>query len=653
VLARSLEKLPADRFPNAGEFKSALANESYRYTAVPQPVPDTTPPATQPVAAPVEAVPTTGVAGRRRTSPVLLGALGLAVVAAAFGWLRPGTGGTTTNIYRSAIELGEYRFDNNSSEIEISRDGSMLVAALQGEGGEGLFVRNSDEADFRPIPGTSGAWQATFSPEGSWIAYGGTGGLFKISVDGGAPQPLVQEAAHFPSWSDDGWIYFAPDAGGIGRVRETGGVVEELPPDIFVFGPRVLPGGEKVLYTDAEIPAVRILDLATDSVWTVVTEALEGQYVAETGHLLWVDATSVLWAAPFDPGRGELTGERSFVLDGLTRFGNLFARFSVSENGTLVYSAGGGGGAGGADRELVLVDLDGATTVIELDPRDFRDPTWSPNGDVIAYSANTVGEPGDETDIYVYDVLIQDTPRRLTNEGDNQVPVWSPDGSRVVFSSVRGETDGPDLFIKDVDTDEPPRLLLTMPGGQFANDWPAEDLLVFQSFEGGSGGLFLLDMGDGDSVSVREYYDPEANAFGLEVSPDGDLAAYVSNESGQPEVYIRSFPERRAETIVSEGGGRQPTWSPDGTTLYYRGPDGDSLMAAEIRRDPTPAVARRYSVIPWNWTDFALDPAGERLIADRAVATGQASANIPSPERHFLVTNWFRELRERTGGGGN
>jgi serine/threonine-protein kinase len=135
------------------------------------------------------------------------------------------------------------------------------------------------------------------------------------------------------------------------------------------------------------------------------------------------------------------------------------------------------------------------------------------------------------------------------------------------------------------------------------------------------------------------------------VSPDGTLAAYSSNESGQPEVYLRSFPEPGGLTIVSEGGGSIPFWSSDGSTLFYTS-EGRPFTAARIERDPVPVVVSRedafsptgVTVRPFQGS--ALHPDGDRFVLGVAASFNDAA---PGSERFVLVTNWFTELRERLG----
>ena len=651
VVQRALEKLPADRFESAEEFVEALDDTSFTYetvaaAAVPPPLP-VEPPTRRRWLVPALAaalVVTTGVA--------------LAGLAGAFddGASARGAGPAV----RTIMDLGDVTVQPSALyEVVISPDGSRFAIKAEVEGGRAVFQRTAEDLTFRRIPGTehTGAGNLRFSPDGEWIAYADDERLMKVSVLGGQPTPVVPAGDLRPrllDWSVEGWIVFwagDPDGNGLYRVPDTGGTPERLTgsPQWATFNPQLLPDGSGVLFSDRGSESVALYEFESDSVRVLIPRGIDAGYV-ESGHIVYLDEADGLWAVPFDLDTRTVDGDAKPVLQGVASDG-FWGRYAVSRDGTLVFGQGGVTPGGGAPSELVVVGLDGTVTPLNLPARTMFRARWAPDGRTVAYAGRTPTQTTDSTDIYLYDTELGNTPRRLTNVGLNNEPHWSPDGTRVAFTSERDGSDGPDLFVRDVNTDRPPRLLLTLPDGQWITDWPEEDLLVIES--GQQSGIFLVDIG-GDSAVVTQYYRPDADVDDMVVSPDGALAAYGSDESGQDEIYIRSFPDPRAETVVSEGGGRWPFWSPDGATLYYQCEDNLSLCAAEIATEPTAVVTSRRVVMEWPY-GFGPDlhPDGDRLLARRQAraATDDGTDEI-EPARHIVVHNWFGELRRIFGEGG-
>ena len=166
----------------------------------------------------------------------------------------------------------------------------------------------------------------------------------------------------------------------------------------------------------------------------------------------------------------------------------------------------------------------------------------------------------------------------------------------------------------------------------------------------------MLDLSDPDSPRAEAYLEQEADLRDIVVSPDGTLAAYSSNESGGNEVYVRSFPEPGERTLVSEGGGELPFWSPDGNTVYYwrAGGPTEVFRAARLRRDPTPVVLRTDSLFTggaYYEEDSDLHPDGDRLVIPLLQAVGATALEgaAAEPERFLVVTDWFEELLARVG----
>jgi Tol biopolymer transport system component len=363
----------------------------------------------------------------------------------------------------------------------VSPDGSRFAVVGVVDGLRGLYQRGAGDESFRLMPETEGAREPSFSPEGDWIAYATGTAVWRVSVAGGAPRPVISESGLNPRdthWGDDGSIIFSGGTG-LHRVPDTGGEPVPLLGAVRgFFNPSLLPGGWAVIGTVNG--NVVLLDLETDSIRQLIPDAFDPKF-SESGHLLYADGTGGLWAAPFDTERGEVVGASVPIFDGLSilgEFGASFARYSVSRNGTLVYGAGASGGGGVGEVRLLVVDLGGDAEEPPLAPRNFVHHRWSPDGTSIAYASLEAGD--DNPNIYTYDVALGTTPRQLTFEGINFRPVWSPDGTRVAFASARDGSDGFDLFVKNVNDGTPPTAIIHLPGDLAPTDWPSEDVIVFE-----------------------------------------------------------------------------------------------------------------------------------------------------------------------------
>ena len=656
ALAQALEKLPADRFTTAAELAAALGDESFTYQARTRTVATPTPgPAPTQAPAPVPG-PWNRLTLAFATTAILLAGW------TAWDWLRPSPEAPAAYATRLPLDLGAIElglFD----KIVVSPDGSRFAVTGTVEGERALYWRSAGDESFRVVPGTEGARGATFSPDGDWIAYGTTADdLYKVSLSGGAPALLIRtsstnqgsQSVYVSHWGDDGTIVFFNPTGSF-RVPDTGGEPVSLSAPSPILFPHLLPGGWAVLGNPVA-GGVVLLDLAADTVRELTPVGLSPVYV-ETGHILYLDGSGGLWALPFDAGNGDVLGNAVPIVDGVSVMSfqeYRFPRYSVSRNGTLAYGAGGGAGAGvGGGTQLLVVDLEGNAEALALTPRNINDVKWSPDGGTIVYGS--IAEGDSDPDIYTYDVELGTTPRRLTFEGINGRPVFSPDGTRIAFASIREGSDGADLFVETLNDDVPERSLISLAGSQAPTQWPSDTLIVFEQGPNPTD-LWMLDLSDPDSPRAAVYLPLEADLDDVVVSRDGTLAAYASDESGRNEVYIRSFPQPGGRTLVSQGGGASPFWSPDGNTVYYWAATGageyDFFMAARLRRDPTPVVQRRDSLFSGDYirTSSDLHPDGDRVLVLRGVgaSTDQGGAAGPA-ERFVVVVNWFEELRQRLG----
>jgi len=255
-------------------------------------------------------------------------------------------------------------------DFVVAPNGSAFAADLWVDGQRRLVVRPALERDYRTLIDSAGSngMGPVFSPDGEWIAYFGSGeGLMTIPASGGAPQPVVVDGTGTPmlplDWSADGSILFLDGTQwAVRTVPNTGGDSRLVYEDVAYSG-QILPGGNVVL-GEAGV-GVRFVDVARDSSWVIVPEALHPRYV--NGHLFWADNSGTVWANGFDPSAGRLDEGRGIVLEGVT-IQNDWARYDVSENGTLVYSTGGTAEwLGFSHRRFVTVGLDGSVTPAAVD----------------------------------------------------------------------------------------------------------------------------------------------------------------------------------------------------------------------------------------------------------------------------------------------
>jgi Tol biopolymer transport system component len=290
------------------------------------------------------------------------------------------------------------------------------------------------------------------------------------------------------------------------------------------------------------------------------------------------------------------------------------------------------------DRQLVEVDRSGREVVLSPDHRPFDGPRYSPDGRRLA-----VRIAGGGFNIWTFD-LARETFLRLTfNEWGNFFPEWSADGRRIAYAREGSPETGTDLYWTDADGGGVEQVLNSAPGGQWeASFAPGGDWMVFRQNDSVTGrDLWAMSLGDRRSFPLLKTPKDERSA---RFSPDGRYLAYVSNQAGRSEVYVRSFPDSSGTWLVSQGGGTEPAWSPDGRELYYR--SGDWLMAVPIATRPRFSVGRRDSLFSGHYvpnpthTNYDVHPAGNRFVM---VRSGESERQV------MLTLNWTTLLTARAG----
>ncbi|HEX6872555.1 MAG TPA: protein kinase [Micromonosporaceae bacterium] len=634
ALAQALEKLPADRFDSARAFSDALASSGFR-TAV-------------------------GTAGRVSTTGSDRGARIAAAIATLVAIAALGFGLHQRRLARQVAPAATVRFSlglssglvstnvsANSTNLAISPDGRTIAyAVLGGDGTPQVWVRPLDAAMATAIPGTSGAQQPAFSPDGEWIAYlVGTSSVWKVQLNGTAPTPVGNFTLPVVglTWSAAGYIIGGtprgleglPAGGGPSRLLAT---TDSANGELFFNQPKALPDGKTVLF--AIQPRAGLSQTRLGSVTLPSGEVTRYDLIAfdpitvVDGTLIYVQQSGNVMGVPIDLSRGRIPGNPvSLGVAAQTTVAGS-SMFAMSPTGTAAYQP-----------------LNLATTVgwvapggkfepIASTPQAYAYPRLSPDGQRIAL---TVGS-GEQASIWLYD-LVSATLVRLTEAGKpSERPEWTPDGQRVLF---RTERDGPTA-------------IWWQPADMSATATPLQAgiHLIYEGVISPDGKSLVYQLDDADATQANVMYRalegdttsrPIAQTTAIEsqarFSPDGKWVAYVTDASGVAQVVVRPFPGPGGQVQVSGEGGVEPVWSRDGRRLFYRG--GGRMMAASITTTPQFAVTGRVELFKDDYllaiaphANYDVSPDGTRFLVIKPTTQVELS----------VVYGWLSEVRAKLRG---
>jgi len=527
----------------------------------------------------------------------------------------------------------------------LSPDATEIVYAVRRGGTSRLYRRSLDELEPAPVAGTEGASGPFLSPDGQWLGFFAEGKLKVAPLSGGRPTAIADAPSpRGATWGPDGKIVFGPlTAGGLSVVSTTGGSIEtltSLDPERDEKShrwPSFLPGGEAIVFTSwtGGRYNVEALSLRDGRRTTLVENASFARYV-ETGHLVFAKNGSLM-AAPFDPARLELGEPAVAILENVMvddRTGA--AIFAVVDEGLMIYAPGTEGPAPVETGTLLAVDRQGAGRTIAQLQRALQLPRLSPLDS--RQLLVTVTE-GDRTDAWSYE-LDREVTTRLTFEGSNGAAMWTPDASAITFSSDRL---GPfNVFSKPSDGSGSATRVLASPYPQFPTSWSpdGEELLLTEIHPSTGLDVLLLPKGAAEPERLLASSSDDGGAV---FSPNGRFIAYVSNESGVDEVYVREHPGG-GKKLVSAGGGTEPVWSRNGRELFYR--NEEWLMAVGIDSEP-PLVAGK----PQALFEAPYDEAGSASSNYDTTPEGRFLMVRSGREREtaelIVITNWFEEWKSR------
>lgn len=546
----------------------------------------------------------------------------------------------------------------------LSPDGTRLAfVASTSDEKHRLYVRSLDQLQATVLQGTEGAESPFFSPDGRWLGFFADGKLKKIAVDGGAAVTLCDApSGRGGTWSEDGSIVFAPDIrSALFVVSSSGGTPEMLTTLDVAAGeaterwPQYLPGGKAVVFTsdthggdyeDAEITAYSISSKQRKK---LLSGGYYGRYLP-TGHLIYMHEGTV-FAVPFDLARLRVSGSPVPILEGVSSTtGAGSVQLSFSDNGTLTYVPGHGGFP---VVSLYWLDRQGKFTPIREKAGDYYEPAFSPDGKRLALQV--------DADIWVYD-LARDTLTRLTFDGNNRYPLWTPDGQRITYAhfAKAGSVGAADIYWTHADGTGSPLRLTDSSDRKFPSSWhPSGKLLVFEELApDGKNRAFTLAL-DGDEKhgwKAGEIKPLSTSSFveaRWSFSPDGRWLAYMSNEGGEWDIYVRAFATSGGKWQVSTAGGLNPKWSRTGRELFYSTPDNRVMVVPYTASGESFSPGRPQLWSSGQFTDrlgmvnYDVHPDGKRV----AVLKTPIGSEDVSPSKFAFIFNFFDELRQKVPSG--
>ena len=542
----------------------------------------------------------------------------------------------------------------------VSPDGRHLAFVATADGKTELWVRDLDSLAARALTGTDEARDPFWSPDSRSIAFYADNKLKRIDAAGGPALVLCGIPADRPrggSWSKNDVLVFAPNNGnnGIFRVPSSGGIatpvteLDKASGDATHRFPWFLPDGRHFLYT---VPAGGVADKVAVYVGDVdskagaknrrrVLAASSMVVYSPPGYLLFV-RDQTLMAQGFDAAKLQTTGDAVPIAEQVDS-GNNAARyqFSLSQNGVLAYSAGGVTGT----YQLTWTDRSGKASGTIGSPNTYADFRLSPDEKRIAFERFG----GGNQDIWVMDLERGVTSRLTFDPAADRIPLWSPDGLRILYAN--GRSGGFDLYSRAATGAGPEEALVKIGApNAWGTSWSHDGrFLLYTSRATGAKTGYGVDLWIAPQFGDRKpfpYLQTEFDESDGVFSPDGRWVAYVSSESGRPEIYVQAFPPSGAKFQISTGGGAEPQWRNDGTELFYRSNDGN-LMVVPVKSGAVfeTGVPRPLFPIAVNasggvgYHNYAVSNDGQRFLV-ASNAAGQKSVPMT------VVLNWQAALKK-------
>lgn len=575
----------------------------------------------------------------------------LAVIAVALAFVHFREKPPMAQVVNSVLlppEGTEFNFTGAFGLPALSPDGTRIVfGAASKDDKRLLYVRRLESSTAQPLPGSDDGTFPFWSPDSRWVAFEQHSVLKKIDTDGGPPVTLGRVGpTRGGSWSPAGVILLGTQSGALMRMPAAGGTATEIIPaamggDTY---PWFLPDGRHFLYSHrqgGDIP-LQIASLDEPGKPGKVVAQVHSNAAYAQGHLLYL-REQTLMAQPFDTKRLETTGEAVPVAEGIPTFlsPSRPAAFTVSTGGLLAYSSS----AAARGSRLIWKDRQGKTLAVIGEAKgSVSYPALSPDGKRLAVVMHDVADNA-AANIWIFDTE-RGIPTRFTfSQSVDRNPVWSPDGGAVYFGSTRSGV--VDLYRRASNGAGVEELLLSNGQLKLPTSVSADGqlLMYMASSQKSSNDILVLPLAPGRAGSKAEprvflqtpFAEGEA-AF----RPDGRWVAYVSDESGRPEVYVAPFPGPGGKRQVSSAEARAPQWRRDGKELFYETGQGQLMAAEVIEKDGVLEIGKVQQLFNGLFRDT-------RLWAASADGQKFVVVELPGSDETrplTLLQNWTAALRK-------
>ena len=532
---------------------------------------------------------------------------------------------------------------DNAGPAMLSPDGRLVVYSANGANGTQLFIRALDSLTPQPLPGTEGGTFPFWSPDSRSVGFFTPDKLKRIEISGGAPVSLCDSTlGRGGSWGTDGTIIAALSYNaGLSRVSASGG-----PPNFVTKidnvtysshrWPWFLPDGKHFIYlavnhNSPESPETGLYFASLDGKENRLLFHTLSSAIYVPGYLLFQRDNSLV-AQPFDASAGRVSGDPETLSEIVQYDASLWrANLSASTHGMLVYASGTSSGI----EALAWYDRTGKRLGTAGDPGGFFDLDLSPDETKLAVTeANT-----SIATIWVHDLTSKLKTRLTFNGGAHITPIWSPDGKEVAFTSNQQSA----ISIKEVGGSALERTLLSAPSPMYqgVTDWSRDGRYIMYEYGPGVNSQLWLVPLFGDHKPFA-YTGSSQQERGGVFSPDGRWVAYMSNESGRPEIYVGPFPWTGAKWQISNSSGASPRWRADGKELYYF--DFAGIRAVEVDGSGSAFRAGNSTLLfsmPQRGLSREFAPAkdGQRFIV---IAPSEGTSQSLT-----LVQNWTAELKKK------